>query len=120
TISSAGYIPFSKLNLKVGDKVTYRVYIKNAEGRTNNIRARLDVFDDGTNYTTAQSGNYISTEGYSEVTYTLTQAHFNTYTRFRLLIGRSDGASGVEAYPIQYKEVKLEIGNKATSWTPAP
>ncbi|OYD44141.1 hypothetical protein CHU00_18415 [Sphingobacterium cellulitidis] len=115
-----GYIRFDKMNLKVGDSVTFRTYLKNATGTRPNIRVRLDVYDDGNNYTQIGIGNYLSTEGYSECTVLMTEALMSTYTRFGLRFTRSDASSTATAYTIQYKEVKLEVGTKATDWSLNP
>ena len=40
--------------------------------------------------------------------------------RGRILAGISDNGNLVNGDSIQYKDFKLELGNKATDWTPAP
>ena len=110
-----GTTPFSKLGLRNGDTITYRIYLKpTANG---NSKARLSYFyGDGKNYKTVY-GNVIKKgqEGYSTVSTTLEDIHDKG---LYLAIG-NDKPDNPEIGTVgEYKEAKFEKGSEATPWCP--
>ena len=107
--------PFSKLGLKNGDTITYRVYIKPTKG--GNSRARLSYYyGDGSKYKTVY-GNIIKKgqEGYSVLTTTLQDIHEKG---MYLALG-NDALENPEVGTVgEYKEAKLEKGSDPTPWCP--
>ena len=106
----------STYNLSDGDTITFRVYIKATTNK--GARARISYYyGDGTNYRNSM-GNIIplGSEGYSEITVTLNNPHENGIF---VAVNSADTSTTTSAIG-QYKEPKLEKGNKATDWSPAP
>ena len=108
----------SDYGLKVGDTLTFRLYVKN-ESSTYKIGARLTCYkSDGSKIVknSITTDIDVNSEGYSTVQITIPSE--TTY----LFVGlqRTDAASDAPTFSFQYKEAKLEKGTKATDWTPAP
>ena len=99
--------------LKVGDTVTFSVYVKT--GPNGGARARLRWEDDGGTEVAGDYGTHLpeNSEGRIQVTGVVRQ----NATRLRLVLNNVNNS---EPYQSEYKEEKLEKGNKATDWTPAP
>lgn len=105
----------AKLSIEKGQTYTARIYLKTS---TQNARILCRGFKDitGSQYYDYW-GNIIdaNSEGYSSVTFTTQQDVINLSV-FAIRFSSSSTPSNT----VQYKELKLEKGNKATDWTPAP
>ncbi|PPA71901.1 phage tail spike protein [Jeotgalibacillus proteolyticus] len=97
---------------KTGDKVTGRMFLK---PQNHPVTIHLE-FRNETTYIKQSFGNYITAgyEGYSIVTTDIPTGA----TRMRLSIRHNSGSTTTNT--VQYKEMKLERGNKPTDWTPSP
>lgn len=107
--------PIELYGLKVGDTVTFSVDINGGE---HGAITRFTFYSDikGTTDKVSYTGNLISkgTIGKSVVTHTITSKEL--YVELCIQNGETAYTSNV----IKYKGPKLELGNKATDWTPAP
>ncbi|MFD2628721.1 phage tail spike protein [Oceanobacillus kapialis] len=99
--------------LSTGDKVTYRLYIE--APNTYGGKARLSLYRQDNSYSSVV-GNLISggSEGYSQLTATIP----SDCTHLRVMIQNEN--AGSTGSTVNYREAKLEKGDKATDWTPAP
>ena len=115
-----GSLPLSELGLKAGDTITFRLYLKPTTNK--GARARITYYygaDDTSNTYKAVYGNIINLgeEGYSTATLTLPE---NVIEKgLRVGINSADTSTTASAIG-EYKEAKLEKGNKATGWSAAP
>ena len=108
-------LDLSTLGLKTGDTITFGVDINGGEqGAIARFTFYSNIPNEADKY--ALVGNRIkkNTIGKSVVTYTLTAK--NLFCELCL----QNGNTNVTTNAIKYKCVKLERGNKATDWTPAP
>ncbi|MFQ3543663.1 hypothetical protein Q7A53_06225 [Halobacillus rhizosphaerae] len=104
----------SYYNINAGDTITYRVYIKN-EGEYK-VATRTSYYLASGTYS-SEIGNYIDAgeEGFSQLTLTIPT------DREKIWFGFQNGNSGNNTpVTIKYKELKVEKGNKATDYSPAP
>ena len=103
---------YSDYGVAIGDKLTFSVDV-NAVGK--NCAIRVDYYDEDDN-AWANMGNYIQSgsTGRSSVTVEIS----DKYIGFNVYLG-SDGAVS-DGTVCQYKCLKIEKGNVATDWTPAP
>lgn len=102
---------YSDYGLNVGDWVTFSIDLQ-AVGKQ--IAIRVDYANDTSSW--AKTGNYIQPGETGRSVLTL-QA-LEEYSAFKVYVG-SDGTVS-ESIVQQYKCFKVEKGNKATDWTPAP
>src|SRR5699024_9119704 len=114
--SLAGKVLLSDLGLKVGDTITYSVYVKAHKDYGEKLRIRWHTADQ-TNHANSygESSEEISkgNEGRIKMTPTVPKDTDNFYL---CLTGNPTGT----AFTSQFKELQLEKGTKATDWTPAP
>src|SRR5699024_163893 len=94
-----------------------RMYIKVPASEKYGICARINFYREDETYTN-KSGDYIlpGSEGYSVVTF---QIPTGTYVSVAGVVDRQNAGNNDKGN-FQYKNLKLEKGNKATDWTPAP
>jgi hypothetical protein len=97
-----------------GKTYSARIYLKTSTQKAQ-LRIRLYPSDNST-YNDV-SGEYIEAgrEGYSYVTFKVP----SNRTRAFIMSARF-GASDTPSNTLQWKELKLEVGDKCTAWTPAP
>ncbi|MGI8353316.1 gp58-like family protein, partial [Niallia circulans] len=97
-----------------GKTYSARIYLKTSTQKAQ-LRIRLYPSDNST-YNDV-SGEYIEagSEGYSYVTFKVPANR----TRAFIMSARF-GASDTPSNTLHWKELKLEVGNKCTAWTPAP
>ena len=122
TTQSAGVfvvVPYSDLldkGLRIGDSITLSVYIKTNSGKK--LRARLEHFNSEEDRKSVLASNYIENgEGFTTVTAILEDG----YTSIRVMLDANLTSGTVASVTLeQYKLIKLEKGNKATDWSPAP
>lgn len=107
--------PIEQYGLKVGDTITFGVDLNGGE---HGAIAMYTFYSNSNGITDKVSyiGNVISngTIGRSKLTHTLTSK--NLYIELCIQNGDTQYTSNI----IKYKCPKLELGNKATDWTPAP
>ena len=114
SLPESSITPISEYGLKAGDTVTFSIYIQAHNSVPANARITYHFVSGGYSATT---GNRIQAgeEGYSTVTYTIPS------NVDRLEVGLDAPVpAGNTSVLMYYKEAKLEKGNKATDWTPAP
>ncbi|MFC7783347.1 phage tail spike protein [Rossellomorea sp. GCM10028870] len=113
-----GNKPLEEMGLNVGDQVTFKAYIKNSSEGIDNIYPRFSFYRADGSYSIATGGEKIApgSEGFSTYTATVPQSA----TGVALYFQRDNASSTSNAFPFQYKLLKVEKGNKATAWTQAP
>ena len=106
------------IGLSVGDPVVFRVYIEETNAPVRAF-AEFVVLDDGgrTRYR-QKNGNiiYEGESGWSEVKFTISEEDVRDLIQFKVAIRNMDRTNAT----VTYRKAKLEIGNEATDWTPAP
>ena len=112
-------LPYSDLlnkGLKIGDSITFSVYVKSTSGKK--LRARLEHFNSEDDRKSTTGSQYIeNAEGFVTVTTVLESG----YTSIRVMLDANLTANTITSTTLeQYKLAKLEKGNKVTSWSPAP
>jgi|GEM_PF-2483315 len=115
-INEGGVRALEDYQLSIGDTVTFRVFIDASNNSLKGGRARISMYKADNSYS-SHTGNIIplGSKGYSTVTATIDSGR----DRIWFAIQNSDiSVSANEAIP--YKEAKVEKGNIATDWTPAP
>ncbi|WAX12582.1 hypothetical protein EC55P2_00092 [Enterococcus phage EC55P2] len=105
------------IGVKVGDSITLSAYFKNPTTATDSVSARINFVRADETYTNV-SGNYIKPgeEGRSTVSGTIPTGT----VRITCYIQRTGGSSTAPSFTTQIMKEKLEIGNYATIYTPAP
>ena len=109
----------SELGLKVGDKITFSIWSKFGNVQTGG-RARISFYDiKNNNIKTVSNSDTINPneEGFSFVTVEIPP---NTETIWVGLQRGNPVGDGALEFDFLIKMPKLEIGTKATDWTPAP
>ena len=109
----------SELGLKVGDKITFSIWSKFGNVQTGG-RARISFYDIKNNHIkTVANSDMINPneEGFSFVTVEIPP---NTETVWVGLQRGNPVGDGALEFDFLIKMPKLEIGTKATDWTPAP
>ncbi len=105
--------PSYEIPVSPGETITVRVYYRNVVG----IDVTVRIFWIKSDGSMIESGNgnviKVGEEGYSTVTLTAPA----DVVRFRVPLRRGSLTGSGTA---EYKELKVEKGNKATDWTPAP
>nr|WP_017470613.1 phage tail spike protein [Amphibacillus jilinensis] len=106
-------ITIDSVGLKHGDEITFSAFLKSHEDFGGAVRFRFER-EDNTNHLNVY-GNDIDNgeEGLSTVTSVIPEG---TYYIRLCIQNRPTGVT----YESEYKEAKLERGNKRTDWTPAP
>ena len=96
-----------------GDELTCRVYIENDTSHTQTLRV---IQYNGTSQVQNSYGDAIASgsEGFSEVTFTV---HASA-DLMRIYLSSTPQTQPTGT--VTYRKLKLEFGNKATDWTPAP
>lgn len=108
----------SELDLSIGDIVTFRIYVKFGDVACGGA-ARITFYDSNNNNIQSDSDNIFikaNSEGYTQVTVKIPQ------NAIKILCGLQREVAGIGKPPVnlQYKEAKLEKGNKYTDYSPAP
>src|SRR5699024_3704268 len=103
-----------RLGIDVGTELTLKVYIKNP---TQDARAFLQFTSKTPTYR-QYYGNYVyeGESGWSTVTIKIAQADLNNFNYLDIAVRGKLSTSGT----VELAMKKLEKGNKATDWTPAP
>ena len=99
-------------NLKAGDTLTFSCKLKKEGNFTGKVR--IGIYHDGT-WDSYYMGSLL-TKDYKMFSKTITMQKDGD---IRLVI-QNDNGSSVNTEKITFKELKLEIGNKATDYSPAP
>lgn len=118
----ADFVP-SELNLNIpvspGETYTFRVYLENSSASSVDVGVMARLMKEASNTIGRLEFSDLSikpgSEGYSVVTFTVPEGFYflNPFT-IRAKFNDDAGQS------VRYKDEKLEKGNKATDWTPAP
>lgn len=105
----------SKYNLQNGDTLICSVYFKS--NSTKDLILRIQHYNSNTDRPNIY-GSHISagSEGLIAKKFTLDAS----YASLQILMGNNDSATITETTTEYYKCLKLEKGNRATDWTPAP
>ena len=113
--SSPKQFDISTLGIKVGDELTYSIYLKSINKP---LRARVTFNkSDGTTQTIYGKDTVeISNEGKCCITFTVPELT----TRIILYIQNNNTDTYTTETTEQYRGLKLEYGNKATDWSPSP
>ncbi|MGN8647880.1 phage tail spike protein [Gracilibacillus sp. HCP3S3_G5_1] len=113
------YSPYPLVEGVPGQVYTARVYLKSDANNIKDVGLRVRTQDDDGSWSTDTdfTGNWISPgeEGYSTVTFTMPENR----TQMRLMVVRFRTNESSRSI-VGYKEAKLEKGDKATDWSPAP
>lgn len=114
-------IQLSDYNLKAGDYLTARIFLKPQSYET---KVHLDFRNESNDEYKQYFGNIISegTEGYSTLTVEIpsntTMGNMEAVTKVRFSIRHSSGTTPTNI--VDYKEPKLELGQVYSDWTPSP
>lgn len=110
------YFPNNLTKWTVGEQLTGRIYLK-PESQPASCMIHVGYSDSSYKQ---YRGNIIPAgeEGYSTVTTTVEEPSGKTVSRIQFSIRHSSGDTPTNT--VQYKEPKVEKGNKATDWSPAP
>ncbi|MCJ7839986.1 hypothetical protein MUB24_03465 [Lederbergia sp. NSJ-179] len=105
--------------VEAGEIYTFRVYLENDKNNTVNVGVMARLMTSPGNITGRKEFSDLTIKpgekGYSVITFTVPSG-FHYLRPFTI---RANSNSGSEQ-KVSYKNEKLEIGNKATDWTPAP
>lgn len=102
-------------SIKAGDRITFSARIKGGAG--NQIFTIIIHWMNSSN-TVIDQTRHTFTVGTTDGVYTwTTTASGANCSKLNLMVGVSDTST---AYNVYFTELKLEKGNKATDWTPAP
>lgn len=110
------YFPNNLTKWTVGEQLTGRIYLK-PESQPASCMIHVRYSDSSYKQ---YRGNIIPAgeEGYSTVTTTVEEPSGKTVSHVKFSIRHSSGDTPTNT--VQYKEPKVEKGNKATDWSPAP
>ena len=106
------------IGLSVGDPIVFRVYIEETNVPVRAF-AEFYVLDDGGRiHYRPKNGNiiYEGESGWSEVKLTISEEDVRDLQRFKVAIRNTYNSNAT----VTYRKAKMELGNKATDWTPAP
>ncbi|MEB5452878.1 phage tail protein [Virgibacillus pantothenticus] len=110
------YSPYNDVYGVAGEVYTARIYLKPQADNIKNNELRIRLYGDDVNWRDVVGNKILAgREGYSSVTFTLPEG----YNRMKFFAIRFDSKEGSRSI-VDYKEAKIEKGNKATDWTPAP
>lgn len=105
------------IGLSVGDSIVFRVYIEETNAP---VRAFVEfVLNDGSGIRYRQkNGNiiYEGESGWSEVKFIISEEDVRDLQQFKVAIRNMNNSNAT----VTYRKAKMERGNKATDWTPAP
>lgn len=96
-----------------------RVYTISVDAKASVSGVHLDAYfrtESGAAFTTPESNIWTLTTSYARYSATITIKDGFTAADLRLFRFRTQGPAGT----VTFKNYKLEVGNKATDWTPAP
>ena len=105
-----GYVNISEYGLSIGDTLTFQAYLTPQNEIP--IAVRAWGSDNGTSGSPLKDGNYLSEPGVSSCTFTMTHPY--------IYLGIAVQNTITESITEKYSNCKLERGNKATDWSPAP
>ena len=105
-----GYVDISEYGLSIGDTLTFQAYLIPQNEMPVAVRAWGS--DNGTSGSPLKDGNYLSEPGVSSCTFTMTHPY--------IYLGIAVQNTITESITEKYSSCKLERGNKATDWSPAP
>lgn len=97
-----------------GKTVTSSFEVKNIPAGES-VRIRIDFYRPDNTYITLHYGNIVNLAGKSFVSYTVP-----TDTQYNRIRARIMPVNYTSDYNVLFRSEKLEFGNKATDWTPAP
>jgi hypothetical protein len=112
--ANIGTVVLSDVGLKPGDQITYSVYVKAHAEFGERLGIRWHNESDSNH---ANSYSEETLDPGAEGKLTLTAIIPNETVNFYLTLSAIPTGT---VFTSQYKELKLERGNKATDWTPAP
>ena len=116
SIKDISYDSLLEQGLSIGDMVTFSVYINTSSGKK--LRARLEHYNSDNSRITKLGDNYIENgEGFLTITTPLVDG----FDKLRVQLDANlTSSTHTESTTEKYKFAKLEKGNKATDWSPAP
>jgi len=112
------HYPYPDIFGEKGQTYTARVYLKSDSSNQKRVSIRVRTYVDGNgSLWTDFNGNWIEPgeEGYSQVTFTMPSDR----DKIRVFVVRFDTNTSTRSI-VDFKEAKLEKGNRATDWSPAP
>lgn len=105
-----GYVNISEYGLSIGDTLTFQAYL--APQNEMPVAVRAWGSDNGTSGSPLKDGNYLLEPGVSSCTFIMTHPY--------IYLGVAVQNTITESITEKYSNCKLERGNKATDWSPAP
>lgn len=111
-------VSLETMNAKVGDELTFSIYLKVPQTAPKGVSARITAYREDGNYVVA-TGNIIpvNSEGVSSVTFKITNSNFH---KVDCVLQRQNADGTGESFLIDRKEEMLTKGNVVLDWTPAP
>lgn len=115
TFSGTGYglMIFPKITAKINETFTARVFVRNSNSPT---PITLEIHELNSNSERVKTYDKQVVDGVAEKTITTENVNI-AFLEVNLFFGDSYGKN---TYQYEYSKPKLERGNKATDWTPAP
>ena len=105
-----GYVDISEYGLSIGDTLTFQAYL--IPQNEMSVAVRVWGSSNGTSGSPLKDGNYLLEPGVSSCTFTMTHQY--------LYLGVAVQDTVTNSITEKYSNCKLERGNKATDWSPAP
>lgn len=115
-----GSRPISELGLVSGDSVTMSVWYHVPESNTKSVGLRFQTFNSSSDRSGGTSSSYIQPGETKQLVYTYVMTDdLLARNRFEVL-AQSGNTTTDLTETVEYWGLKLEKGNRATDWTPAP
>lgn len=115
-----GSRPISELGLVAGDSVTMSVWYRVPEENTKSVGLRFQTYNSSSDRGGGTSSEYVQPGETKRITYTYTMTDTLLGRDTFQVLAQSGNTATALTETVEYWGLKLEKGNRATDWTPAP